>query len=455
MKYFTNSYLNDYDILKNAKIGIEFEFYSKLSYGNTMEVLNRKLDKKVFGFKEYHPDFKPSSQEWMLTPDFSAGINCVELITHPMEYAEARIMLVKVYRIIQEIGYTSERTGLHINISFDNKFLNIESINPIKLTLSLSEEYIYSFFPERKNNIYCKSIKNIIPYKDYDFSDATSSIMTSALFMHSGVSKYYGVNFTCLNQGRLEFRYIGGEDYQYKVNETLTLLDYFVKLCYEAVKEPITEAENKMLRKYLDKNIRDYKALSSTENFITKYPSVTLEVDKTPQLEIVKSLYPTFYNDIYDFVSNVKGLSDCKINFDSETRKLEVVGGNIKCDGFIKNMIFIDTTIIGGDFMNCEFYDSVLEDVIINQSKIDSGTIENGKILECKVINGCILTECYFSDGMLDASLESGVFRSGILGANAYVSNSVKMLNNEDNFFNIKTQDLDSKKDINFTKKEK
>jgi hypothetical protein len=56
---------------------------------------------------------------------------------------------------------------------------------------------------------------------------------------------------------------------------------------------------------------------------------------------------------------------------------------------------------------------------------------------------------------MLDASLESGVFRSGILGANAYVSNSVKMLNNEDNFFNIKTQDLDSKKDINFTKKEK
>ena len=455
MKYFTNSFLNDYDILKHAKIGIEFEFYSKLSYSNTLEILNRKLGKKVSGFKEYHSDFKVDENNWKIEPDFSAGINCVELITHPMEYSEARIMLVKVYRLIQEIGYTTERTGLHINISFDNKFLNIESINPIKLVLGISEDYIYSFFPDRKNNIYCKSIRNIIPFKDYDYSIATSNIMSTSLFMHSGVSKYFGVNFTCLNQGRLEFRYIGGNDYETKINETLTLLDYFVKLCYDAIKEPITDAENKMLRRYLEKNIGEYKSLSNVDSFITKYPSVTLEVDRTPQIEIVKSLYPTFYENVYDIVSNTKGLEHCKMNFDTETRRIEIVGGDIRCNGFIKNVIFVDTNIIGGDFVNCEFYNTVMENVIVNQSIISDGTVENGKILECKVIKGCILRECYFSDGLLDSTMESGIFRDGKIGDNANISNTVKMMNTDGNFFNLNIQDIDSDKkgNISFNKK--
>lgn len=455
MKYFTNSFLNDYDILKQAKIGLEFEFYSKLSYGNTLEVLNRKLGKKVWGFKEYHSDFKVDENNWKIEPDFSGGINCVELITHPMEYSEARIMLVKIYRIIQEIGYTTERTGLHINISFNNDFLNIEHINPIKLVLGLSENYIYSFFPERENNIYCKSIKNIIPYKDYDFSMATTNILTSSLFLHSGVNKYFGVNFTCLNQGRLEFRYIGGTDYEDKISETLTLFDYFIKLSYDSIKLPITPNESKMLRQYLEKNIAEYKSLSNIESFISKFPSVSLEVDRTPQLEIVKSYYPTFYDTIFDIVSQIKGLENCKLNFDTETRRIEIVGGNFDCNGFLKNVTFIDTNINGGDYLNCEFYGCMLRSVILNQSIIESGTIEDGKILECKVTKGCVLTECYFSDGLLDCEMKSGIFRSGKLGTNAVISDEVRMMNTEQNFFNIKTMSLnpDNDKKISFHKK--
>ncbi len=454
MKYFTNSFLNDYDILKYAKIGLEFEFYSKLSYGNTLEVLNRKLNKKVWGFKEYHSDFKVDENNWKIEPDFSGGINCVELITHPMEYSEARIMLVKIYRVIQEIGYTTERTGLHINISFDSEFLNIEHINPIKLVLGLSEEYIYSFFPERENNIYCKSIKNIIPYKDYDFSLATTNILTSSLVLHSGISKYFGVNFTCLNEGRLEFRYIGGTDYEWKIEETLTLFDYFVKLCYDSIKFPITPNESKMLKKYLEKNISDYKSLQNIESFIAKYPSVSLEVDKLSQFEILKSYYPTFYDEIFEIVSQVNGLENCKINFDSENRKIEIVGANFKCKGFLNNIIFVDCNIEGGDFLSCEFYDSTMKSVIINQSLIDSGNVEDGKVLECKVINGAVLYETYFSDGYLDAHMESGIFRNGKIGENAIISNEVKMMNSEQNFFNLKTSTLNTDDKMMFHKKE-
>ncbi len=452
MKYFTNSFLNEYDILKNAKIGLEFEFYSKLSYGNTLEILNRKLNKKVWGFKEYHSDFKVDENNWKIEPDFSGGINCIELITHPMEYSEARIMLVKIYRIIQEIGYTTERTGLHINISFDNEYLNIEHVNPIKVVLGISEDYIYSLFPDRKNNIYCKSIKNIIPYKDYDFSLATTNLLSSSLFLHSGVNKYYGVNFTCLNQGRLEFRYIGGDNYEWKITETLTLFDYFVELCFKGIKEPISESESKMLRRYLEKNIAEYKSLSNLDSFISKFPSVSLEVDKSAQIEIVKSYYPTFFDSIYEIVTQIKGLENCKINFDTENRRMEIVSGELKCTGFLKNVTFVDCNIDGGDFLNCDFYDTVLKSAIINQSIIQSGTIDDSKVLECKVIKGCVLTDCYFSDGLLDCEMKSGIFRSGKIGADAIISDEVKMMNTEQNFFNIKTQTLDDDK-ITFHKK--
>jgi hypothetical protein len=454
LKYFTNSFLNEYDIFKKARIGLEFEFYSKLSYGNTLEILNRKLGKKVFGFKEYHPDFKPTENEWMITPDFSGGINCVELITHPMEYSEARIMLVKIYRIIQEIGYTTERTGLHINISFDNKYINIEHINPIKLVLSLNEEYIYSFFPERENNIYCKSIKKIIPYKDYDFSLATSTILSSSLFLHSGISKYYGINFTCLNKGRIEFRYIGGTDYEWKINETLTLFDYFIKLCYDATTSPITSGETTMLRRYLEKNIAEYKSLSDLDTFITKFPSISLEVDRSHQTEIVKTFYPTFYDNVYDIVTQIQHFENCKLNFDTENRRIEIVGGHITCNGFLKNLIFIDCEIRGGDYMLCEFYDTRLKNVIINQSVIECGTVDDAKILECKVVKGCVLTDCYFSDGLLDCELKSGIFKSGKLGFNAVISDEVKMMNTDQNFFNLKKTEIGDGDKVIFNKKE-
>ena len=125
MKYFTNSYLNDYNTLKSSQIGFEFEFYSKITYPNTIEVFGRELDKRIVGIKEYHPNQKPTNEEWLLTPDLSGGYSMCELITSPLPYNEARIYLLKILNIIDKIGYTNERTGLHINISFTDPKVDI------------------------------------------------------------------------------------------------------------------------------------------------------------------------------------------------------------------------------------------------------------------------------------------------------------------------------------------
>ena len=90
MKSFTNIIRNrlDYiEVLNEAQIGLEFEFYSKMSYYKTLETLNAYLSPvKVHGFRSYHSKFKVDEKNWKMEPDYSGGPNCAELITGPLQY---------------------------------------------------------------------------------------------------------------------------------------------------------------------------------------------------------------------------------------------------------------------------------------------------------------------------------------------------------------------------------
>jgi hypothetical protein len=455
MKYFTHSYLNDYNILGKARIGLEFEFLSKINYHSTLLHLSEKLGINVNGIKTYHSDFVPTETEWKLEPDLSGGFSCAELITNPMPYSEARVMLSKVCAILQEIAETNDRTGIHINISFDSNDINIEGINPIKLILNIDEEKIYDIFPDRRNNVYCKSVKNILPYKGYDFSTATSKILSSSLALTSEANKYYGINFTCLTDGRLEFRYIGGEDYQYKTSEILELMDYFIISSYNSLYSNLNGSEQKMLRRYLETNIDKYKSLSKLEAFLTKYPTVNIEVDKNNSFEVIKSYYPTFYDELFNLLSFSKGLEECTINFDTDTRQLELIDADIECVSLLDNLIFVDCNIKGGDFSKCEFYSSTMRNSIVNASLVSDTVLTDSKLLDSNATNDSELIECYFSEGLMDAIMKSGVFRSGKIGQNAIISKETKMLNSEDNFFNFKGVGSDREDNLDFKKKKK
>lgn len=82
MKKYSEKFLKDYNILSKAVIGLEFEFFLKeLSYYKTLEILNSELEPiKCHGFRQYHPDFKPDAENWLLTPDLSGGQNMVEVV---------------------------------------------------------------------------------------------------------------------------------------------------------------------------------------------------------------------------------------------------------------------------------------------------------------------------------------------------------------------------------------
>lgn len=440
MKLFTNSYLNNYNILKNAVIGIELEFYSKHNYPITLEIFNRELgDIKVWGFKQYHSSFKPDEKNFKLEPDLSGGFNMAELVTGPMNYTNARLVLVKCLTILQKIGVTSDRSSIHINVSFPNDTgKNIEKLNVLKMILNLEETKIYDLFPDRKDNVYAKSIKNIIPYKDYDYTNSTANVLGSSLLLPN--TKYYGVNFSTMGKGRLEFRYIGGENYQFKINDILDLMDYFTLLTWNCTNEPLDDNEAKLLRIYLDENIRKYKALNKLDSFMAQFPTVELQIDKRNDYEVVNPYYSLLYDDIYELITHSKNLKSVIINYDTETKCIEVVGGEeIEFTGTVSCIDFINCNLTQGDFIDCNFIKCNIKNSIIVSSTLQDCEVDESKLLNCKIDQETEIRDCYFTEGTMDGNMVGGVFRSGKLGPEGTISNETKVLNDEQNFFNIKT----------------
>lgn len=455
MKLFTNSYLNNYDILKHATIGFEFELYSKHNYPITLEIFNRELggDIKVWGFKQYHSTFKPDEKNFKLEPDLSGGFSMAELVTGPMNYVNARLILMKTLNILQKIATTTDRSSIHVNISFPNDSgKNIEKLNILKLILNLEETKIYDSFPDRKDNVYAKSIKNIIPYKDYDYTNSTANVLGNSLLLPN--TKYYGINFATMGEGRLEFRYIGGENYQFKVNEILDLMDYFILLTWNSISEQLDDNEAKMLRTYLDENIRKYKALNKLDNFMAEFPTVELQIDKRNDYEIVSAYYSLLYDDIYELIRHSKNLRNTIINYDTETKCIEIVGGeNIEFTGPVSQLDFINCILEQGDFTECNFVRSQVKNSIIVSCDLSDSYAEDSKLLSCKVDKDSEIKDCYFTEGVMGGNMVGGVFRSGKIGENGFVSQETKVLNDEQNFFNIKKSDANGISKKGFKKK--
>jgi hypothetical protein len=268
MKKYSDKFLNQSGKLKKSVIGFEFEFYVKdLSFYKTLELLNVELAPvKVWGFRQYHSDFVPDSQNFKIEPDLSGGSNMVELVTGPMEYYDAKYYLVKIIKFIQTYGYTNDKCSIHFNLSFDDDEKDLNDLNILKLILNTDEEEIYRAFPSRKDNVYAKTIKKIIPYKEYDFFNIPIDTIKNNLRVP--VDKYYGINFSHINsdkeQQRLEFRYIGGKDYEKNIGQLVYFLDRFIINVYDCTDEGFDHEDCQKLEEYLEENIKSTSPENTT-----------------------------------------------------------------------------------------------------------------------------------------------------------------------------------------------
>lgn len=442
MEKYSERFINQSNKLKNSIVGMEFEFYLKdLSFYKTLEMLNMELSPvKVHGFRQYHSDFQPDSENFKIEPDLSGGSSMVELVTGPLDYYDAKYFLIKIIKFIQTYGYTNEKCSIHFNLSF-NGDKNLNDLNILKLILNTDEEEIYRFYPSRKNNVYAKSIKNMIPYKEYDFFNIPISVVKNNMRLPS--DKYYGINFLHINNDkdsqRLELRYIGGKDYEKNLGQLIYFMDRFIINTYDSIDVLFNSEDTSKLEDFLEENIAKYKNLSSYDNFIVDFPTIQMQIDQNQDYDIVSTYYDKIYSKLYSLIEGTQDLGECIINYVVSSQTIELVDAKFKSTSTLRGIDLINCRV-EGIFEDCFFLGCEVKNSQLSTCKLQNTEAENSKILNCKVEQSDIIN-CYFMNGYLNGNMSGGVFRSGDLGPYAILDSDVKIVTDNDNFFDTKFEE--------------
>lgn len=446
MRKYSDKFLNQSSKLKDARVGFEFEFYVKdLSFYKTLELINQDLSPvKVWGFRQYHSDFTPDENNFKIEPDLSGGSNMVELVTGPLDFYDAKFFLIKIIKFIQNYGYTNEKSSIHFNISFHDKDLN--DLNILKLILNTDEEEIYRNYPSRKNNVYAKTIKKIVPFKEYDFFNIPISVVKNNMRLPG--DKYYGVNFLHINNDkdsqRLEFRYIGGKDYEKNLGQLIYFLERFIILTHDTIDTDFSSEDVNKLEEYLEDNISTFKNLSKYDNFIVDFPTIQLQIDQDGNYDVVSAYYTKIYNKLFNLIDGSDNLKECIVNYVTTTQTMEIIDATIKSTSTIKGYDLVNC-ICEGIYEDCLFAASEINNSQLVKCRLFNSDAKDTKVLNCKV-DGSSLTNCYFMDGYLNGDMFGGVYRSGKLGPYATMDSDVKIVTDSDNFFDT-TYDEETKGD--------
>jgi hypothetical protein len=448
MEKYSDKFLNQSGKLKNSIIGMEFEFYLKeLSFYKTLELLNQELSPvRVHGFRQYHSGFVPDDKNFKIEPDLSGGSNMVELVTGPLDYYDAKYYLIKIIKFIQTHGYTNEKCSVHFNISFNGE-KNLNDLNILKLILNTDENEIYRYYPSRKGNVYAKSIKKIIPYKEYDFFNIPINVVRNNIRLPN--DKYYGINFTHINNDketqRLEFRYIGGKDFENNLGQLIYFMERFIINTFDSIDADFNSEDVDKLEEFLEENISSFKNLAKYDNFIVDFPTVQIQIDQNNNYDIVSTYYDKIYPKLFNLVDSTDDISECIVNYVATTQTIELVDARLKTNSTLKGYDLINCDV-EGVFDDCFFVGTQIKNSQLLKSKLQNSEVENSKILNCKV-DGSSLTNCYFMDGYLNGDMFGGVFRSGELGPFASMDSEVKIVTDSENFFDT-TFDEDEKGDV-------
>ena len=429
-------------LFDNVKLGFEFEFFSPILRADLAEKLTTILGKKVISTNEYGSDIPVSYDTFKIEPDFSGGFKMNELITGVMPYNEAIHVLYKVLNFIDENGFTTERTGLHINMSLNEFDLGLnerlQNLNVFKYILGLNEEKIFELWPSAKSRIqkiYKNSVSNIYPKNKFlaetslDYARPNSPLDFS--YPHS---KYFGLNFDKLTEGYLEVRYAGGTDYQLKRASATELINYIAESLYNTlqVNHSYSIDEQKKVYEVMKKQRENTLAIKTYENFKKNFPEIELFIDLRNDPRIIESNYLNLREKLFDLITFGK-IKKGQINYDTQNKRVQLKESKLE-EGFGIHDIDIINCKIEAEISNCTLYGC----------KVRSSHITECRILTSNDIRYCHLDDCLFERGcynridlsyiksspetIIYADLNECIVRSGIIALDSKVDNKTEIL---------------------------
>jgi len=288
--------------LDSSVIGFEFEFYTNLLKGQAADSLSKLIKKKVVVSEKYHSLIPVDADNFKLEPDYSGGSKMMELITGPLPYNEAMPILIKILNWINENGWTSDRCAFQFSVSYAKNRRDIkdkiENLDKLKFTLGLDEG-----FGSREKNVYAKSIKKVIPRNRFSILENIQSIDPKMYRVPE--DKYYGVNFTKMPKGYIEFRYLGNRDYQKKTKEIREVIDYIILYLYDLLSHRITgysKDDLATLQGMMNKYSKVVRSFSNPDFFFRNYPDFHVFVDLKGWDENIKTYFPMIRDKIFDLI---------------------------------------------------------------------------------------------------------------------------------------------------------
>jgi hypothetical protein len=422
-----NSHFDKYQALSSAILGFEFEFFSEMVRGRIVESLSKLLNKKVVLSDKYHSKIPVSANSFKLEPDYSGGSKMNELVTGPMPYGEAMPVLIKILKWIESNGWTNDHCAFQFSISFDptNRELEkMERLDRLKFILGIDEGIVYSSFGNRTNNVYAKSLKKIVPANKFSILENITSI-DPKLFKLPG-EKYYGANFTKLQDGYVEIRYLGGKDYQKKIGPILEVTDYVTLLLHDILsgKKGYGQGDVEKLQEMMRQHTKVVRSFSNPDSFFVNYPDFHVLVDLKGYEENIKTYWSHIREKIFDLIVE-GGINSCFFNYDTSIGRFQIKDAKSKNGLILKDIDIFDSVVKNGKLSNCNLYGTQVK----NSELYDCKLVFGNKLFESKFQNsiadyGNLLENCYIDcpQQMVDCEVKGGVLRKADLGRNSLIS---------------------------------
>lgn len=410
---YTNEQLN---AIHYSKIGIEFEFFSNFDLKKTKEELSNLLGKKIRIEEKAHSDFTPTYDTWKMEPDNSGGSGMIELVTGSLPYAETKIVIAKMLKWIKENGSTNDKCSIHINISFDGEKLgpvaNISKLDIGKFVLNFDEEAVYNAFPNRRDSVYAKTIKFIVPLSGMTQPSSANTLWKNYMFVKE---KYYGVNFSKIPKNYIEFRYLGGKDYQLKYDTIMKMVNHFIVSLYDTLTNPTyTKEDKEKLEKILKQHEEVVKSYKSYSNFKKYFPNIKLLVDLRTADQLVEMFYPKIREKIFDLLTKAD-MKEGLINYDSDLGRIQIKDTELLKCFEIQGVDIVDSKVQGNiiecDLFNCD----ILNSSIMRCNVFGSSEIKDCKVEDCYVNKNVTCSNSYVFGkiGVFSGDMKGGIFRQG------------------------------------------
>jgi hypothetical protein len=418
-------------ILNGSQIGVEFEFYSNLELEETQKSLSKLLNRKIRLEDKAHSDFQPSNEVFKMEPDMSGGKGLVELVTGAMPYRDARLVIIKMLGWIRENGYTTDRASIHLNMSFNPDYLDdgmmISKMNILKFILEFDEKRVYKYFPNRENSTYAKSIKWVMPKHEAFYYN--ENLISSDNFTFAN-TKYYGINFEKAQKNYLEFRYIGGKDYEKRAEDILHLAEMFIMSVWKSCFNPSFTPENKIeMKRILQKNAPLVEMLKDHTAVNKHWPKIHILVDLQDNPQVIEVQWNRFKTKVLDLLSN-GGMEEGVINYDSDYSVVQVKDGKFKTAYLLDGFEFVNCEL-AGNIENSGLYSCKVQGAQILRSNLYQGTeVMDSKVESSFVHGSCTLKNCYVfgRDGIFKGKMEGGIFREGYVGPHARFSDETEVI---------------------------